>query len=239
MPTPEEPEGDLLAAELALGLLEGEERARAMRRVLADPAFARDVARWSDRFATLFASWPEERPSAALESRIMAGVAPARDAPPAAPGGWRALAIGMSLVAAALLGVVALRPALERPAAPPVQAPARPAPPPLAAAIAPAGATPPVPVFYDPATGALRLAVAERVAPARRSPQLWVLDAAGKPHSLAVLANGRAVTITVPVTLRATVSAGAVLAISIEPAGGAPGDVPTGPVVATGALNRL
>ena len=34
---------DVAAAELALGLLDGEERAAALRRVLAEPAFAAEV----------------------------------------------------------------------------------------------------------------------------------------------------------------------------------------------------
>jgi anti-sigma-K factor RskA len=238
MPTPDEP--DMAAAELALGLLEGEERAQAMRRVLADPAFAREVARWHDRLAALFAWWPEVAPPPALEARVMAAVEHGGARAPTSLA-WRVVAIGMSIAAAGLLAVLALRPAMdERPAAAPTiaAAPAPAAVPVLAAAIAPGGDTPSVPAFYDPATGALRLAVAE-LAPARRSPQLWVLDKAGTPHSLAVLSNGQSVTVTVPVTLRATIAQGAVLAISIEPAGGTRSAAPTGPVVATGALTGI
>ena len=37
---------DVAAAELALGLLEGEERGAALRRVLAEPGFAAQVEWW-------------------------------------------------------------------------------------------------------------------------------------------------------------------------------------------------
>ena len=49
----------MTAAELALGLLEGDERAAALRRVLADPAFAREVEDWRNRMAGLFDDYRE------------------------------------------------------------------------------------------------------------------------------------------------------------------------------------
>jgi anti-sigma-K factor RskA len=44
---------DLLAAELALGLLEGEELGEARRREVEDASFARAVDRWNERFAPM------------------------------------------------------------------------------------------------------------------------------------------------------------------------------------------
>ena len=59
MTTPDAPRDDsgpdMTAAELALGVLDGEERAAALRRVLADPVFAREVERWRRYLAALFA----------------------------------------------------------------------------------------------------------------------------------------------------------------------------------------
>ncbi|MEO7689594.1 MAG: anti-sigma factor, partial [Sphingomonas sp.] len=49
---------DMAAAELALGLLEGEERAHALRRVLAEHGFAQEVERWRAHLAQLFDLWP-------------------------------------------------------------------------------------------------------------------------------------------------------------------------------------
>ena len=45
----DERDPDMAAAELALGVLEGEERATALRRVLSEPAFAAEVERWRAR----------------------------------------------------------------------------------------------------------------------------------------------------------------------------------------------
>ena len=53
---------DVAAAELALGLLEGDDLAAALRRQLAEPAFAREVEQWRDHFATLFAGSAERVP---------------------------------------------------------------------------------------------------------------------------------------------------------------------------------
>ena len=71
-PTP--PERDLLAAELALGLLDGTERAEALRLCLSDPAFARAVDAWSIRLSPLLDSVPPvvapERAWHAVAARI-------------------------------------------------------------------------------------------------------------------------------------------------------------------------
>ena len=71
-PDPTLPPGadpDVAAAELALGLLEGDERAAALRRQLAEPAFAREVERWREHFGTLFASTVARVPPAHLAER--------------------------------------------------------------------------------------------------------------------------------------------------------------------------
>lgn len=55
---PEEDGPDMAAAELALGILDGAERAAAVRRVLAEPGFAREVERWRGHLAQMFDLWP-------------------------------------------------------------------------------------------------------------------------------------------------------------------------------------
>ena len=81
---------DVAAAELALGLLEGDERAAALRRMLAEPAFARDVERWRERFGALFAGIAAVAPAPDLGERVIARL----DGPaPRAPGYWRPFAL--------------------------------------------------------------------------------------------------------------------------------------------------
>ncbi|MCB1405623.1 MAG: anti-sigma factor [Rhodobacteraceae bacterium] len=62
-----------------------------------------------------------------------------------------------------------------------------------------------------------------------RDYQLWAIGADGVPRSLGLLRG--------PVTqVAADLPAGITLAVSLEPEGGAPGLLPTGPVLATGVL---
>lgn len=233
---------DIQAAELALGLLDGEDRAAALRRVLAEPAFAASVERWRVRFAQLFDLWPEAEPPEGLIDRIdlaMGGPVPMRSR--RLP--WPLIATVATAIAATLLMVVLFRPVA--PPAPPfdpaqsqvAQAPA-PAPsalpqPMLVAAL---GETTPVPVVFEPATRRLRLAGAPAVA-AGRVPQLWVIGADAVPRSLGLIGGDTAIVLA-PADAGRLV-AGATLAVSAEPPGGAPGPAPTGPVVATGALRAV
>lgn len=231
-------DGDMEAAELALGLLDGNERAAALRRVLAEPAFAADVERWRLYFAQLFDLWPEAQPPEDLIDRIdasLGGPLPMRRR--VLP--WPLIATVMTAIAAALLVVVALRPATP-PAAPPTiaQAPA-----PVAAPTV----SPPQPLLvaaiggdaavFEPATGRLRIADAPDVARGR-VPQLWVIGADQTPYSLGLIGEGDNALVLAP-TDRARLVAGATLAVSAEPPGGSPKPTPTGPVVATGALRAV
>lgn len=101
------PDRDVTAAELALGLLEGDDLAAALRRQLADPDFAKEVERWRDHFATLFASFPEAVPSPGLEARVLGA---ANDGERPVDRRWKWLAGASSLVAAALAVVLVTRP---------------------------------------------------------------------------------------------------------------------------------
>jgi anti-sigma-K factor RskA len=230
------PDGDVAAGELALGLLEGEERAGALRRVLAEPAFAAQVERWRVYLAQLFDLWPAVEPPPELIDRIDASLAgPAGGLSRGSAGRrfpWPLLAIVSTALAACLLVVIALRPGGPPPGPPPIaQAPAASAPI-LVAALGDAKA--PVAAAFDPADGSIRVTAAPPV-PAARVAQLWVIGGDGVPYPLGLLASD-ATLLTIPAPDRVRLSAGATLAISIEPAGGSPTGKPTGPVVATGAL---
>lgn len=226
---------DVQAAELALGLLDGDERAAALRRVLQEPAFAVEVERWRLLFAQLFDLWPEAEPPEGLIDRIdlsLGGPSPMRSR--RLP--WPLLAIVSSAIAAVLLVVVALRPAQS-----PVPVPQ----PTLAAADAPvlvagiAAEKQAVGALYQPGTGTLRVA-ASTLAPEGRVAQLWVIGggAGAKPYPLGLL-GGRVTVIRLSPADRARIAAGATLAISIEPPGGSPTGQPTGPVVGTGGLTTV
>lgn len=237
---PEQPfdSGDVQAAELALGLLDGEERGAALRRVLHEHAFAIEVERWRLYFAQLFDLWPEATPPEGLIDRIdlsLGGPSPtrARRLP------WPLLAIVSSAIAAVLLVVVALRPG-----PPPAPAP-QPAPTVIAAESGPllvagiAAEKQAVGALYQPDSGTLRVA-ASTLAPKGRVAQLWVIGGGegAKPYPLGLL-GGAVTVIHLSPADRARIAAGATLAISIEPPGGSPTGQPTGPVVGTGGLTAV
>lgn len=225
------------AGELALGLLEGEARAAALRRTLAEPAFAADVEQWRARLAGMFDEAGAVPPPAALEERVMAvadarGTGTVRGIGGVAPI-WRTLAAVSMLVAACLLLALFLRPA-PLPIGTPQPAPAAPAPAPLLAAMTRTDGGQPFAALYDRGRGTLRLVGAGRW-PAGRSAELWVIAGKAPPVSLGVLDGGNRVTLAM--TRLPPVLPGQTLAISIEPPGGSPTGAPTGPVVATGELH--
>ena len=243
---PSEEAPDMAAAELALGLLEGEERAVAIRRVLAEPGFARAVERWRGHVAQLFDLWPAmDAPDvlARVERSIDRPAAPvAAFAPlPAAKSSklWPGLAALSSIAAAGLLVVLVTRP-LPVPPAPPPRAAAPPvvAGPTLVAAIAPTEKGAPVTAVYNDKTGELRLTEA-KLADNSRSAELWVIPTGDTPHSLGLLRSQGNTALTLRPADRARIAAGATLAVTLEPIGGSPTGLPTGPVVAAGALSQV
>ncbi|MBW6527489.1 hypothetical protein KZ813_11615, partial [Sphingomonas sp. RHCKR7] len=131
------PDDQALAAELALGVLDGAELAAARARLAADRAFAAEVARWDAWLAPLALAYPEATPPAELEARVLAAI----DSPGATPrAGWRRwTALAVAGLAAAVLALV-VGPLRAPPPPIPAPAPARPAPAPLLAALTvPAG----------------------------------------------------------------------------------------------------
>ncbi|HEX8387664.1 MAG TPA: anti-sigma factor [Sphingomonas sp.] len=239
--TPED--RSVLAGELALGVLEGEERAAALRLVIADRDFAREVDRWRAHLATLFREWPEAAVGEALEARVLDAADP-RPAGGAEPvtlvRRWRAAAAAASAIAAGLFGLLLLRPDPAPPVSQPIPAAA---PAPLVAVLSPAEGTAPrgakpVAAVFEPGTGLVRLAGAIDV-PARRAAELWAIGGDGVPRSLGVLSEGAGPRLTVASDRRGQLTRDVVLAISIEPPGGSPSGSPTGPVVAAGPLSAV
>ncbi len=143
-----------------------------------------------------------------------------------------------SIAAAALLVVLVTRPLA--PMSPPQPAPSVAAPlaPTLVASITPEGKGTPVTAIYDKNAGTIRLTEASLTS-ADHSAELWVIPADGTPHSLGVLRTQGATALTLRPENRQRIAAGAVLAVTVEPVGGSPSGLPTGPVVAKGVLSPV
>ncbi len=231
---PEMSGADVAAAELALGVLDGEERSAALRRMLAEPDFARDVERWRDHFAVMLDGVAEVSPPKGLFDRVEARI-DGNDAPRRAVNPWKPTAIAASLAALAMTAV-ALRP-VETPPPVVVVAPQAPAAP-MIAAMALTDASGSQPAIYDATTGLVKMPGPMPI-PAGKAAQLWVIEGTAAPKPLGLFRSTGPGTYEAEAKIDTVIPAGATLAISIEPPGGSPTGAPTGPVIATGKLNRV
>jgi anti-sigma-K factor RskA len=234
---------DLLAAECALGLLDGVEGEAAARRRLREPAFDRAVEAWEDRLAGLAGGIAPVAPPAQVWTGIVrqveasGGVVELRLRRSLAA--WRAAAASAAAVAAALaVALVWPRAPIQVTGAPLVASTAPSGQPALeqvmtARMVGAHGPTVFVAVV-DPRTGVIVVTPASISPTQGRSPELWLIPAGGKPIALGLAAFGRSVRLNPRVEIGDP--ARATLAVSMEPLGGSPTGQPTGPVVATGAL---
>lgn len=216
---------DIRAAEHALGL------ADESLRETSDPAFAAAVDAWRARLDPLLG--PERVAPPYLWDRIAAALpanddAPARDS--ARP--WRFATFAMSAVAAALLGMLVLKPGPATQPTPATQAPARI----MVASLTPKDGAGAVTVTYDPREGRMLVNPVGMDAGGKAA-ELWVIPAGGQPRSLGVISDKAAATMVLPAYRRALIAGGVTLAVSLEPQGGSPTGLPTGPVVMTGTMS--
>lgn len=218
-PSPPDDDDDLLAGEYVLGTLDLATRTAAERRLRLDPAFAALVAAWEHRFAELnddFVPVPAPEVLARIEARLFAAQGPAKKGRFGRIFGY---ALG-GVVAAALAAAVLLT------TPPPTPAPS------MTATLTSEAS----PLRYTAAVAGDRVTltrVAGTAAAAGTVHELWLIAGTNAPVSVGLIT---ADTVTLPLPAAA---AGYVLAISLEPAGGSPTGVATGPVLAAGALTPL
>jgi anti-sigma-K factor RskA len=223
--TPDAPDPDMTAAELALGLLDGEERAAALRRVLADPAFAREVDDWRQRLAGLFDDYPDVAAPESVAARLAQFDRPAQPVPPRRAR-W-SIAAMVTAIAAMLALFVILRPTSQIASSPHHL---------MVASLMMSDKSAAVPAMVDMTTGEVRVGGAA-MAPAGKTAQLWMIGGDGVPKPMGMLASTGPSRMMLPMEKRHALKAGIMLAVSIEPLGGSPTGLPTGPVVASGKLS--
>jgi anti-sigma-K factor RskA len=146
---------------------------------------------------------------------------------------WRAAALAATVVAGLLGMTLVLRPAPVPPATPPAAAPA-PAPV-LLASIAGSGGIVAT-IAYNQTAGDLTIAPGKLDA-GQRDAELWIIPADGRPRSLGTIDPARAATRPARTDVRRLIARGATFAISLEPRGGSPTGLPTGPIVGTGMIS--
>lgn len=228
---------DILAAEYVLGVLSPEERRLVSARIDSEPAFARLVDQWEDRFGQLAGDFaPVEPPAsvkAAIDRRLFLASGAVSTTAPARRGLWSSLPFWRGLAASALAALIvfAALPYVR----PPAVAPA----PQLAASLIADGSDVRYLALYDPARGEVSLSLLAGQRPADRDFQLWMIRGGNPPVSMGLVPAGATARLPIDPARRAELTAGTVLAVSVEPLGGSPTGQPTGPVVAAGDLRNI
>lgn len=248
----EPPSADLLAGEYVLGVLDATQRGEVQARIDRDPGFARLVEGWQQRLAPWLDGDGVAEVPAYLWPRIRRdlGWSPLEAA---RSGLWQNLNFWRAAASlAAVVAIIALllgRTGLERaaPQAPLiVQTPPPPVEPPPTAVPLPVttlahdDGSPGWLASVDREHGKVLMVPVPTAGDAQgRVAELWVIAAGAAPASLGVVSNDHSHTVEVPEALRAALVSGSLLAITLEPQGGAPSGVPTGPIIAKGDIHQL
>lgn len=232
----EPPTDEVLAGEYVLGVMNAGPRRAVQARIAVDPAFAHLVAQWEQRLESLHADIaPVEVPHHVWD-RIRSRLGWA--APPARTGLWQSIALWRTATAIAVATAIVAILIGRAPPPAPRQPLARlqPTAGPVTTLARDSGA-PGWLASIDVAAGTILLVPVPAPADARgRMPELWLIPQGKAPQSLGLLSNSRSHAVVVPTDLRAALTNGSLLAVTLEPAAGAPHRAPTGPIIAKGAI---
>lgn len=224
-----------LARALALGTIEGNARARALRMQLADPGFAAEVEDWQLQLAPILEALTAIDPPAELWARIDALIELREaDAPRRARRRtmrWpvaRTTAIGLAAALAGALVTMAifafalggLQP--RPPGAAPV----------LVAQMAGPDHRPDLTIRYDPIGSALRVR-ARRFDRAQGVADLWLMAPDGTPHFLGRVTGAGVDRFALPRATQGMIADGATVMVTLAPPGSARRSEPAGRVIAT------
>ena len=220
---------DALAGQYVLGTLRGRARRRFERAARADAALADAVRRWEERLLPLAEALPGVQPPERVWRSIRSrtgGPAGVRGSFCSNLGGWRGLAIA-SLAAVVALTAVLLKPGPERAEGA------------LVAVLSGSDAKAALVASADRFGRYLTVKAISRIdVPADRSLQLWMLPGAGNPRSLGVIDTTTAARVALAAPAGEALRDIPTLAVSLEPRGGSPTGLPTGPVLYSGAIQR-
>ncbi len=253
MSGPEFSGDEALAADYALGVLDGATMRNVELRMRRDFGFARMVEQWRESLSPLNDIVTPVVPRFSVWTRIEQAIAPTPVIAAATPTRslwaslslWRALTAAATAVAAVALALLVSRPAVTTPEAAPVQtasATAAPAVPGTLLTAAMSATGKPAVLLnatFDPVRGAVILTPASANRSRGKTPEMWLIIGKDAPRSLGVIDLQGPLAHPVPEKLRPLMAQGATLAISLEPAGGSPTGAPTGPVIMTGKLAAI
>lgn len=224
---------DALAAQFVLGTLRGAARKRfarlAQARVVLDDA----VRAWEERLLPLTEAIAPVAPPARVWAAILSRIQGSRAAFAAGRSLWASLGLwrGLALAGFAMalaLAVVMFAPTPERPEGT------------LVVVLAGQDAKPVLVASADRGGRYLTVKVVARVdLAADRALELWALPERGNPRSLGLLPAVGVARVALPAPADAALQNVPALAVSLEPKGGSPTGLPTGPVLYSGPVQRL
>jgi anti-sigma-K factor RskA len=224
---------DALAAQYVLGTLRGRARARFVRLLGSERVLADAVSAWEDRLLPFSESLPPVLPPARVWQQIRARIQDDR-VPAEAPGSvwgnlalWRGLTLA-GFATALALAIVLLSPPVERPEQT------------LVTVLAGPDAKPVMVASVDRTGRTLQVKPLASVELAPdRALELWALPQGGNPRSLGLISPSGVAQIRLPEPAETALAQVPALAVSLEPRGGSPTGLPTGPVLYSGPIQRM
>jgi anti-sigma-K factor RskA len=225
--------GNLIAAEYVLGVLGAEERREVERRMAQEPVLASEVAFWEERLGGLADTVAPVAPPPATWTRIEAAIDPRLASRPASAwqslAFWRGFGIAAATLAAASIAMLAYIGLTSTGRAP------------LMATLGGSGGQPNFVATVTSGGNSLVVVPAALLTSDPRAIELWLIPTGpgARPHSLGLIQPGQPIRLDIPPELSGRLTPDATLAVSLEPPGGSPTGLPTGPVIASGKLSNL
>ena len=234
-----------LAAELVLGLLEGEDLAAALRLRLSDQDFRQAVDIWEKRLEPLLDLIPP-KPAPDHVWQSISGHIDNRFAEPAVENistisfrnllnRWRVAALTAGTIAASLALALLVRP---DPVVAPEAAVEQVAAAQIIAQLSGDQEGLAIATRFDPESGQMNVST-QGLNAEGGAPVLWVVPADGKPRALGIVPINGTGTLNIEPTFQSFVQAGSLLALTIEDPLGAPFEAPTTPIIATATISKI
>jgi len=223
-------DGNLIAAEYVLGVLSAAERREVERRLARERALASEVALWEERLTGLTDAVVPVAPPDAVWSRIERAIGTG----PRAPSVWQSLTFWRSFaIASATLAAASIAALVYVGLVPGARVP-------LMATLSGSAGQPNFVASVTATGNTLVIVPAALLTNDPRAYELWLIPTGEtRPRSLGLIQPGQPIRLDIPSDLAGRVTPDATLAVSLEPPGGSPTGLPTGPVVAAGKLTNM
>ena len=221
---------EVLAGEYVLGVLSLDDRHKVEARMRSDRSFAAIVTRWEQNLSSFSDEYESIKPPASVFPKVEKRIFGDRRGRASA---WNSLLVWRSVTFACLFltaGVIffSINGVRVGPTTKPL----------VADLAAPNNAINLV-ASYDLTNGRLKITPVASEQAEKKSLELWLIKGTAAPIPLGVLPQSGEGEVAIPADLRKQFSAGATIAVSVEPFGGSPSGAPTGPVIASGTTRSL